>query len=118
MVLDQFDTTALTEEQKVEIREKVSKKIAEGIDRNYRNREKNRVNKFVAADALANSANRFVDKQFEELDKSGNSGVLSKEVRDAIKNIKFNVKHEKTKKGSIGTITDLDRRLRHMRDIL
>lgn len=118
MVLDQFDTTALTEEQKVEIREKVSKKIADGINENYRNREKKRVNRFVAADTLANSANRFVDAEFEKLDKSGNSGVLSKEVRDAIKNIKFNVKHEKTKKGSIGTITDLDRRLRHMRDIL
>ena len=115
MVLDQLDSSALTEEQKSEIKEKVDAKVAETIDRNYRNRDENRVNRFEAAAAFAKSENRFVQDELAKLD---DSAVLSKEVREAIDNIKANVKHEKTKKGSIGTITDLDRRLRHMRDIL
>ena len=115
MVLDQLDSSALTEEQKSEIKEKVDAKVAETIDKNYRNRDENRVNRFEAAAAFAKSENRFVQDELAKLD---DSAVLSKEVREAIDNIKANVKHEKTKKGSIGTITDLDRRLRHMRDIL
>ena len=115
MVLDQLDSSALTEEQKSEIKAKVDAKVAETLDRNYRNRDENRVNRFEAAAAFAKSENRFVQDELAKLD---DSAVLSKEVREAIDNIKANVKHEKTKKGSIGTITDLDRRLRHMRDIL
>jgi hypothetical protein len=115
MVLDQLDSSALTEEQKAEIREKVDTKVAETIDKNYRDRDKERVNRFEAAAAFAKSENRFVQAELEKLD---DSAVLSKEVRDAIDHIKRDVKHEKTKKGSIGTMVDLDRRLRHMRDIL
>ena len=117
MVLDQFDEEALTDAQREEIKQKVGAKVAAGINDNYKNRETNRFDERVAIDALSKSTNRFLEKEFKELDKDGSSGVLSEEVREAINNIKFNVKHEQTKKGSIGTITDLDRRLRHMRDI-
>ena len=117
IVLDQFDSEALTDEQREEIKQKVGAKVSSSIDKNYKERNKNRFDERVAADALADSANRFVGEEFKKMDYKGTSGVLSPEVREAIDNIKFNVKHEKTKKGSIGTITDLDRRLRHMRDI-
>ena len=117
MVLDQFGPEALSDEQREEIKQKVGEKVAASISDNYKNRDTNRFDERVAVDALSKSTNRFVEDEFKKLDKKGESGVLSEEVRGAINSIKFNVKHEQTKKGSIGTITDLDRRLRHMRDI-
>jgi hypothetical protein len=115
IITSQLETSNLTDEQKAEIREKVEEKVTEAINKNYEEREKDRMDKQASAAAFASLEGKLVEN---ELDNLNDSHVLSKEVRDAIDNIKRDVKHEKTKRGSIGTIADLDKRLKHMRDVL
>ncbi len=116
IILNQLDSKeSITSEQRAEIKEKVEEKIAEAINENYRERDKERIDRNSAVSAFALNEKKLVEEELNQLD---DTDVLSKDVRDAIDAIKNNVKHEKTKKRSIGTITDLDRQLRHMRDIL
>ena len=115
IITSQLETSNLTDEQKAEIREKVEEKVTEAINTNYAEREKDRMDKQASAAAFASLEGKLVEN---ELDNLNDSHVLSKEVREAIDNIKRDVKHEKTKRGSIGTIADLDKRLKHMRDVL
>ena len=110
---------SLNEKQQKELIDIVNKQVSEqikiAIAENQDKKDKARIiDSQAAVSALAESSKAAVN---QELDKFSDADILSKEVRDAIDSIKENVKHEKTKKGSIGTITDLDRRLRNMRDV-
>ncbi len=116
IVLDKLDLTgSLSEEQRQQIEKSVGEKVARAIEKNNETRHIDRVDTNAAASSVAENEKKLVDQGLAEL---GADDVLSEDVRKAIDEIKKNVKHEKTKRGSIGTITDLDRRLRHMRDVL
>ena len=117
MVLQQLDlSNTIKGENKIEITKKIEQEVDKAIKNNQDNRNKDRIiiNASDVVDTFAEHEKKLVDA---ELDSKDNTGFLTKEVREAIEGIKSEVKHEKTKKRSIGTITDLDRRLRHMRDI-